>query len=208
MNLVLAMDFTRSIRKKNIPKLRQAAQELVASLKDKIGEDKTRVAVIRFGRKAQALNNFNDPVSYDPDGLDNLIEEISQKLDSRTYIDRALIAANELFTPEGGARPASTDVLVLFTGGRTNKKSLSLEKVMKPLNVSIGCSSGGDDNDDDDDDDGNGSGDNDGDEDDDDGDGDDDGDDGDDDDDGGVGVGGSEGKLMVLLSTGITSIPC
>ena len=105
-----------------------------------IGPNATHVGIILFSKYPKVLNTFSDSRYYKKSEVHYLIEDLSDKLKGRTFIDRALEAANNtLFTKEGGDRPKFPNALVLFTDGKTNKESKPYEEILPSLKVSNGA---------------------------------------------------------------------
>lgn len=101
-----------------------------------IGPDSAHVGYILFAKKAQLLNTFADPEYYNRENVYNLIKSIPDDLGSRTFIDKALIKANDsLFTPSGGDRPDAPNTLILMTDGRTNEASVPFSDIIPSLKV-------------------------------------------------------------------------
>lgn len=101
-----------------------------------IGPDGAHVGYILFAKNAQLLNTFADPEYYNSANVYNLIKSIPDDLGSRTFIDRALIKANDsLFTPSGGDRPDAPNTLILMTDGRTNDASVPFSDIIPSLKV-------------------------------------------------------------------------
>lgn len=101
-----------------------------------IGPDATHVGYILFAKKAQLLNTFADTEYYSRENVHSLITSIPDDLLGSTFIDRALIKANDsLFTPNGGNRPRAPNVLILMTDGRTNDASIPFSEIVPSLRV-------------------------------------------------------------------------
>ena len=102
-----------------------------------LGFDATHTGIILFAKNPTVLNTFDDSDYYSNEALHYLISSINDTLGDRTFIDRALVAANEkLFTVEGGDRPEFPNVLVLLTDGRTNPQSRNFSEIVPLLKVS------------------------------------------------------------------------
>ena len=101
-----------------------------------IGPDDTHVGYILFAKKPKLLNTFADTEYYNSENVHSLITSITNDLGGLTFIDRALIKANDsLFTPMGGDRPEAPNVLILMTDGRTNDASLPFSEIVPSLRV-------------------------------------------------------------------------
>lgn len=139
MDLALLVDRTRSLKKRNFLLLKGFILELVQGLP--IGPDQTLAGIILFARKPTVLNTFADTKYNSREALYNLVDRIDLKLGKRTFIDRALKAANtSLFTTKGGDRPNFPNTLILLTDGKTNKASEPFANIipsLKAKNVKI-----------------------------------------------------------------------
>ena len=101
-----------------------------------IGPDATHVGYILFAKTANLLNTFADTEYYSRENVHSLLTSIPDHLQGSTFIDRALIKANDsLFTPMGGDRPEAPNVLVLMTDGRTNKASRPFSEIVPSFRV-------------------------------------------------------------------------
>ena len=101
-----------------------------------IGPTATHTGFVLFAKHPQVLHTFADTKYHSNEKVHHLIESIPAKLGKRTFIDRALKAADEsLFTEEGGDRPEFPNVLILLTDGRTNPKSEPFSNIIPSLKV-------------------------------------------------------------------------
>ena len=90
-----------------------------------------------YNINATILIKFNEEDKQDPVIVKSILDQ-TNKLQARTFTDRALIKANdELFISESGDRPQAPDVLVLVTDGRTNTDSVPYDVVLEPLKVGL-----------------------------------------------------------------------
>ena len=122
LDLGLVIDTTRSIRRVNVPVLKEALQQLVKRFT--ISTGKTHVSMITFAGKSKLHNTFKDPAYHSQNAILRLISNHVKRLRSPTRLDRAMKAADEkMFTPENGLRPGIGKVMVLYTDGRTNPSS-------------------------------------------------------------------------------------
>ena len=135
LDLAFLIDRTKSIKVPNFQLLKGFVLQIIESLT--IGPDATQTAFILFAKQATVLNTFNDSRYHSKEEVVHLVRSIPEDLESGTYIDRALIAANNtLFTDAGGDRPGHPNVLVLFTDGKTNIKSENFSTITPSLQVS------------------------------------------------------------------------
>ena len=102
-----------------------------------IDPDATHIAIILFDKYPEVLNSFADSEYYSNEKVQRSIESIPLKLGRRTYIDRALKAAAELYTGQGGDRSDVPNLLILLTDGRTNPKSELISSIMPSLKVTL-----------------------------------------------------------------------
>ena len=133
------MDRTRSVGRENFKLLKGFLLEIIDALD--IGPNATHTAFILFHKRAKVLNTFNDSAYHSNEEVHHLIEDTSNFLGWRTFIDRALEAANnQLFTVQGGDRPKFPNVLILLTDGKTNIESKPYEEIIPHLEVGGGLS--------------------------------------------------------------------
>lgn len=134
MDLALVVDRTHSLGKKNFLLLKGFVLELVQALP--VGPDQTHAGIILFARNPRILNTFADTNYHSNEALYNRIDRIRTKLGRKTFIDRALKAANtSLFTREGGDRPDFPNTLILLTDGKTNNASQPYANIIRSLKV-------------------------------------------------------------------------
>ena len=140
MDVAFLVDRTRSIGRKNFKLLKGFLLQIIDALD--IGPHATHAALILFAKQAKVLNTFNDSGYHTNKALHDLINRrISNKLGGKTFIDKALEAANDdLFTVKGGDRPKFPNVLVILTDGKTNKDSKPYEEIIPHLEVGGGLS--------------------------------------------------------------------
>ena len=104
-----------------------------------IGANKTHFSIVTYASSAQIRVSLNDPNSYSQGALGQLIQEMKDKdkLSSPTRTDRALKKVCEsVFVTEGGDRPESPNVMIIFTDGGTHKKSEPYDTVLQGCEVS------------------------------------------------------------------------
>ena len=132
--MAFLVDKTQSVGLENFRLLKGFVLELCNALT--IGPEATHTGVILFANYPEVLNTFADSAYYSGGSVHRLVQSIPDNLGSRTYIDRALIAANDkLFTEVGGDRPEFPNVLILLTDGRTNSKSEPFSSIIPSLEV-------------------------------------------------------------------------
>ena len=109
--------------------------ELVGGLD--IGPTATRLGLIRFAKNPRVDFTFADEAYHDQEAVIHFIKNLDNWRGRRTFIDRALLAANnELFTPAGGDREEFPNALILLTDGRTNPRSQPFGNIVPSLQVS------------------------------------------------------------------------
>ena len=134
--MAFVVDRTQSVGLENFRLLKGFVLELCDALI--IGPEATHTGVILFDKTPEVLNTFADSEYYSGGSVHRLVQSIPDNLGSRTYIDRALKAANDkLFTEEGGDRPEFPNVLILLTDGRTNSESEPFSTIIRSLEVRL-----------------------------------------------------------------------
>ena len=132
--MAFVVDRTGSVGVKNFELMKGFLLQLTDVLT--IGPNGTHTGFVLFDKTAEELNTFADSEYYSGESVHHLVENIPNKLGKRTFIDRALMKADEaLFTVEGGDRPVFPNVLVLLTDGRTNPDSEPFSGVISSLKV-------------------------------------------------------------------------
>lgn len=131
-DIVFLLDGTESVGLENYRFLKGFVLQIVNAMD--IRPKGTHVAFARFTKYVTILNTFNDRAYYSNEAAHNLIENSPDELGTKTFIDRALEAANDkLFTKKGGSRAHVPKVLLLFTDGKTNPSSKPLEETVRKL---------------------------------------------------------------------------
>ena len=134
MDVAFLMDRTRSVGKRNFELLRGFLLELSNAMA--IGPNATHTGIVLFAKHPTVLNTFDNSEYHNGASVDTLIRGISNSLGRRTFIDRALYAANNrLFTEDGGDRPRFPNSLVVMTDGRTNPRSAPFGPIISSLEV-------------------------------------------------------------------------
>ena len=132
--MAFLVDKTESVGEENFKLEKGFLMEVSNALT--IGPDATHTAFILFAKNAEVLNTFAASEYYSNENVQHLIEGIPVKLGKRTFIDRALkAAADELYTVEGGDRPAFPNLLILMTDGKTNPLSEPFSSILPSLQV-------------------------------------------------------------------------
>ena len=137
LDLALLADATQSLGRPNFRRLMDFVGKVIEMAN--VSPQRTRVGVITFHEDATVHDTFLDDRSGDMDKLVEMIEDLksSSSLGDKTFIDRALISAEKnLFSAKGGDREGVPNVLVLFTDGKTNKRSKPYEEIIPRLRVS------------------------------------------------------------------------
>lgn len=133
-DIAFLLDSTESVGLENYRFLKGFVLQIVNAMD--IRPEGTHVAFVLFAKDVTILNTFKDRACYSNEAAHNLIKNSPDDLGSKTFIDRALEAANDkLFTKKGGSRAHVPKVLVLFTDGRTNPSSKPFEEIVRKLKV-------------------------------------------------------------------------
>ena len=132
--MAFLVDRTNSVGMTNFRMLKGFLLQLSDAMP--IGPDAAHVGYILFAKTPNLLNTFADTKYYSRENVHSLLTSIPDQLQGGTFIDKALIKANNsLFTPMGGDRPEAPNVLVLMTDGRTNKASRPFSEIVPSLRV-------------------------------------------------------------------------
>ena len=132
--MAFVVDRTKSVRPENFKLVKGFLLEICDALS--IGPNATHTGFVLFAKSPNVLNTFADSQYYSSESVHHLIQNIPENLGSRTFIDRALKAANNsLFTDEGGDRPDFPNVLILLTDGKTNPDSEPFSDIISSLKV-------------------------------------------------------------------------
>ena len=132
--MAFLVDRTKSVGISNFKMLKGFLLQLSDAMP--IGPDDAHVGYILFAKNADVLNTFADTEYYSRENVNNLITSIPDDLGGQTYIDRALLKANDsLFTQNGGDRPEAPNVLILMTDGKTNDASKPFSEIVPSLRV-------------------------------------------------------------------------
>lgn len=135
LDLAVILDATKSVGKIEFEKSKDFALALVNCMN--IYPGGTHLGLMVYNINATILIKFNEEDKQEPVIVKSILDQ-TNKLEARTFTDRALIKANDgLFTSEGGDRPQAPDVLVLVTDGRTNTDSVPYDVVLAPLKVGL-----------------------------------------------------------------------
>ena len=123
------VDTTKSIKEKNVPKLKKALQHLVQQFD--ISEDGTHISFETFAKESILHNKFNDPAYHSEQAILNLISN-KIELSKPTRLDSALsMAKDKMFIEENGLRAGVEKVMVLYADGRShpNTKDFYLDVI-------------------------------------------------------------------------------
>ena len=133
-DVAFLVDRTESVRISNFKMLKGFLLQLSDAMP--IGPEAAHVGYILFAKDAELLNTFADTEYYNRESVHSLITSITDDLGKRTFIDKALMKANDsLFTQEGGDRPNAPNVLILMTDGKTNDDSKPFSEIIPSLKV-------------------------------------------------------------------------
>ena len=116
LDLGVAVDLSTSIRKMNLPSLRDALHSLV-NISD-ISSNGTHMGLILFGKNAELRFNFADAKFHNPAAVHEEIKSKVNTLTRGTLTYKAMVLAKKrLFTTAGGDRPNKRNVLIVLTDG-------------------------------------------------------------------------------------------
>ena len=117
LDLGVAVDVSKSVKKVNLPALRDALHSLV-NVSD-ISSNGTHMGLILFGQKAELRFNFSDAKFHNPAAVHEEIKSQVNTLTRGTLTYDAMVLANKsLFTTAGGDRPDKPNVLIVLTDGK------------------------------------------------------------------------------------------
>ena len=119
LDLGFVVDTTKSIEKKNIPKLKRALKLLVQQFN--ISQEGTHVSLETFDKMGTLHNKFSDSNYHSEEAVFTLIEDSINKLTTPTRLDYAIqTAKDEMFIDQSGDRPGVLSVMVLLTDGKSH----------------------------------------------------------------------------------------
>ena len=134
LDLGLLVDKTRSIKKRNIPQVKEALQHLVQRFD--ISADESHVSFLTFTGKSTLHNAFNNPTYHSRDAILALISSSVKKLRKPTRLDGAIkTAKDEMLTYENGLRLGVGRAMVLYTDGRSHPDSEEIHRDVAALKV-------------------------------------------------------------------------
>ncbi|XP_078353505.1 matrilin-1-like isoform X1 [Oculina patagonica] len=123
LDIGILLDKSKSIGPDNLELVINFLGELINKFNVSLHGD--HFGLITFNSKANLVFNFANSSYYDKDALLKKIAREPIKMTFKTRINLALaMARDELFTEEGGDRPDSPNVMIVFTDGKhrdTNK---------------------------------------------------------------------------------------
>ncbi len=136
MDVSFLIDKTKSLGVTNFLLLKGFLLQLIDAMH--IGPNATHTGIITFNRKPKVLSTFADVEMHSNQAVHEVVTKMPVDLGDRTFIDKALLAANNrLFTEGGGDRPKFPNVLILFTDGRTNPRSKPFSEITPLLKVRL-----------------------------------------------------------------------
>ena len=128
------MDLTKSIRYKNLRKIRESLKQFVKRFK--IGPADTHVSLETFAGDSTLHNKFNDKAYHSEQALVGLIDGKLRGLTVPTRLDKALFMEDEImFSPANGHRVDVQSVNIIITDGKTNPASKDFSSAVKSLKV-------------------------------------------------------------------------
>ena len=121
---------------------------LVDKLLDNLGvsPEGNHYGIVTFDSEAEVHNTFKDPQYHNKENLKSKLEDsvtpIPEGWGTRTDIAMHL-AANKLFTPEGGDRPEAKNAMLILTDGKPKitdtdtKPPIPFSQIAETLEVSL-----------------------------------------------------------------------
>ena len=128
------MDLTKSIRYKNLRKIRESLKQFVKRFK--IGPADTHVSLETFAGDSTLHNKFNDKAYHSEQALVGLIDSKLRGLTMPTRLDKALSMEDRImFSSVNGHRVDVQSVNIVITDGKTNPASKDFSSAVKSLKV-------------------------------------------------------------------------
>ena len=124
------MDASKSVGVQNFVRVKTFLIQFIHQF-----EPDTHFSIITFAKNPIVRCKFNQLQCQSTDATHGLISQIPDKVSWGTRTDKALIAANKIFTPENGDRRDAANVVVVVTDGKTMKGSLPFNVTVPPLRV-------------------------------------------------------------------------
>ena len=132
MDVCLIVDSSLSIKVPNFVRVKTFLTQFVHFF-----DATTHFSIITFAKYPVVRCRFSDKECQGPDGVQDLITTIPDKLYWGTFTDRALVEANQtVFIPENGDRPDASNVVIVITDGKPMKGSAPYNVTVPPLRVS------------------------------------------------------------------------
>jgi Mg-chelatase subunit ChlD len=131
-DLIFVIDGSRSLNKEKFTVVKNFTVGVLNHIQ--LGENLTRVAVIKYARKTQVEFGFN--FSYDKANISNRIMDMARpKQDFGTVTDDALIKAANLAATEGRKQPHVTPTIALVTDGITGRNLTYIRAAVDQLDT-------------------------------------------------------------------------
>lgn len=132
LDLGLVVDLTKSIRYKNLRKIRESLKQFVKRFK--IGPADTHVSLETFAGDSTLHNKFNDKAYHSEQALVGLIDRKLRGLTMPTRLDKALSMEDRImFSSVNGHRVDVQSVNIVITDGKTNPASKDFSSAVKSL---------------------------------------------------------------------------
>lgn len=136
MDVGIILDGSGSVKQENFKKALDFLGDLVSYYR--ISPHDTHFGMITYSTNPTMEFKMADQKYHRHTSLKQRLQSVKYP-DGMTHTDRALLLAGlALFTPFGGDRPGRSNVLVVFTDGKTSDDSKPYPEVLMPLQVSIG----------------------------------------------------------------------
>ena len=138
MDLVIVMDSSSSVRRKNFEVMKKFAIDLVSKMN--VSKDTTHVSVLHYNHEPHADWNLTDYRARNASALKDALKNVDYS-GGGTRTDLALETAIGFLVrsvPPRSVPPRSVpQVVIVITDGKTSRKSKKYKDVLKPLVVKI-----------------------------------------------------------------------
>lgn len=136
MDVGIVLDGSGSVKQENFEKVLNFLANLVSYYK--VSPAGTHFGLITYSTNPTMEFTLADKQYNHLTSLKQRLQSVKYP-DGLTHTDRALLLAGlALFTPYGGDRPSKSNVLVVFTDGKTSDDSRPYPEVLMPLQVNGG----------------------------------------------------------------------
>ena len=133
IDLGIIVDRSKSVGKENFITVKNALKTFVDEFN--ITQESTHVSFIFFAASALHLFNLTDPDYFSNVAVKNAIDSLPDRLFSGTRTDVALMKAHDHLFDQVQDRRKRSNVLVVFTDGKTADESAPYSETVPPLEV-------------------------------------------------------------------------